>query len=72
MLGAFYHGTDGLGDVPDPSAPGLDLLQKEHAVLAMIRIINERPGQVRGHHFKYIYKISTIPFSKYYPTFSFF
>ncbi|KAJ7319684.1 hypothetical protein JRQ81_019195 [Phrynocephalus forsythii] len=46
VLGAFYHGTDGLGDAPDPSAPGLDLLQKEHAVLAIIRIINERPGQV--------------------------
>ena len=47
MLGAFYHGADGLGDVPDPGAPGLDLLQKEHAVLAIIRIINEQPGQVR-------------------------
>ncbi|XP_020665241.3 inosine-uridine preferring nucleoside hydrolase [Pogona vitticeps] len=46
VLGAFYHGADGLGDVPDPGAPGLDLLQKEHAVLAIIRIINEQPGQV--------------------------
>ncbi|CAI5772127.1 IU_nuc_hydro domain-containing protein [Podarcis lilfordi] len=44
--GADYHGKDGLGDVPDPNAPGLELLQKEHAVLAMLRIVNERPGQV--------------------------
>uniref|UniRef100_A0A8D0KNK3 Inosine/uridine-preferring nucleoside hydrolase domain-containing protein n=1 Tax=Salvator merianae TaxID=96440 RepID=A0A8D0KNK3_SALMN len=46
VSGAFYHGKDGLGDVPDPGAPGLDLLQKEHAVLAILRIANERPGQV--------------------------
>ncbi|KAG8586532.1 hypothetical protein GDO81_005407 [Engystomops pustulosus] len=41
-----YHGVDGLGDVPDSTAPDLDLLQKEHAVLAMMRIVNEYPGQV--------------------------
>ncbi|XP_034030035.1 inosine-uridine preferring nucleoside hydrolase-like [Thalassophryne amazonica] len=42
-----YHGIDGLGDVPDGNAPGLDYLQKEGAVQAMIRIINENPGEVR-------------------------
>ncbi|OCT95319.1 inosine-uridine preferring nucleoside hydrolase [Xenopus laevis] len=41
-----YHGIDGLGDVPDPNAPGLDLLQKEHAVLALLRIASEHAGQV--------------------------
>ncbi|XP_056411706.1 pyrimidine-specific ribonucleoside hydrolase RihA-like [Hyla sarda] len=41
-----YHGIDGLGDVPDSSSPDLDLLHKEHAVLAMIRTINEYPGKV--------------------------
>lgn len=41
-----YHGVDGLGDVPDSTSPGPDLLQKEHAVLAMIRIVNDYPGQV--------------------------
>ncbi|KAM9320456.1 inosine-uridine preferring nucleoside hydrolase-like [Gastrophryne carolinensis] len=41
-----YHGMDGLGDVPDPTAPGLDVLKKEHAVLAMLRIVSEYPGQV--------------------------
>lgn len=43
-----FHGLDGLGDAPDPNAPGLDLVQKEGAVSAMIRIANENPGQVRG------------------------
>lgn len=42
-----FHGMDGLGDAPDPNAPGLDLVQKEGAVSAMIRIVNENPGEVR-------------------------
>ncbi|KAG8452181.1 hypothetical protein GDO86_004102 [Hymenochirus boettgeri] len=51
LLGDFlhashYHGHDGLGDAADPNAPGLDLLQKEHAVLAMLRIASEHAGQV--------------------------
>uniref|UniRef100_A0A3Q2QM55 Si:dkey-4e7.3 n=1 Tax=Fundulus heteroclitus TaxID=8078 RepID=A0A3Q2QM55_FUNHE len=41
-----FHGQDGLGDAPDPRSPGLDLVQKEHAVSAIIRIVNENPGQV--------------------------
>ncbi|XP_028292836.1 inosine-uridine preferring nucleoside hydrolase [Gouania willdenowi] len=41
-----FHGLDGLGDVPDPNAPGLDLVQKEDAVSAIIRIVNENPGEV--------------------------
>ena len=40
-----YHGLDGFGDVPDPDAPGLEYAQKEHAVNAIIRIINENPGK---------------------------
>lgn len=43
-----FHGQDGLGDAPDPNAPGLDLVQKEGAVSAMIRIVNENPGDVSG------------------------
>ncbi|XP_040913970.1 inosine-uridine preferring nucleoside hydrolase [Toxotes jaculatrix] len=41
-----FHGQDGLGDAPDPHAPGLDLVQKEGAVSAMIRIVSENPGEV--------------------------
>uniref|UniRef100_A0A3Q1F7K1 Si:dkey-4e7.3 n=1 Tax=Acanthochromis polyacanthus TaxID=80966 RepID=A0A3Q1F7K1_9TELE len=41
-----FHGHDGLGDAPDSRAPGLDLVQKEGAVSAMIRIVNENPGEV--------------------------
>ncbi|XP_049450511.1 inosine-uridine preferring nucleoside hydrolase isoform X1 [Epinephelus fuscoguttatus] len=41
-----FHGRDGLGDAPDPNAPGLELVQKEGAVSAMIRIVNENPGEV--------------------------
>lgn len=42
----YFHGQDGLGDAPDPKAPSLDMIQKEHAVDAIIRIVNEHPGQV--------------------------
>uniref|UniRef100_A0A3Q4N4V2 Uridine nucleosidase 1-like n=1 Tax=Neolamprologus brichardi TaxID=32507 RepID=A0A3Q4N4V2_NEOBR len=41
-----YHGKDGLGDVPDPDAPGLDLLQKKKAVQAMIKLVNDNAGEV--------------------------
>ncbi|XP_078401293.1 inosine-uridine preferring nucleoside hydrolase-like [Cetorhinus maximus] len=41
-----YHGKDGLGDAPDPNAPGFEHIQAEHAVNAMIRIATEHAGQV--------------------------
>lgn len=41
-----FHGKDGLGDVPDPDAPGLELLQMESAMQAIIRMVNENPGEV--------------------------
>lgn len=44
--GGNFHGQDGLGDAPDPNAPSVDLIQKEGAVSAIIRIVNENPGQV--------------------------
>ncbi|KAM6945486.1 inosine-uridine preferring nucleoside hydrolase-like [Aplochiton taeniatus] len=43
---ADFHGKDGLGDAPDPNAPGLNLIQKEGAVQAMIRMVNQHPGEV--------------------------
>ncbi|XP_029386205.1 inosine-uridine preferring nucleoside hydrolase [Echeneis naucrates] len=46
MDAGHFHGRDGLGDAPDPNAPGLDHVQKEGAVSAMIRIVNENPGEV--------------------------
>lgn len=42
-----YHGKDGLGDVPDPDAPGLEKLQKENAVTALIEMIKQHPGEVK-------------------------
>lgn len=47
-----YHGKDGLGDVPDPDAPDLKLVQKRKGVPAMVKIVNQHPGEVRqtqGH-----------------------
>ncbi|KAM5157612.1 pyrimidine-specific ribonucleoside hydrolase RihA-like [Mantella aurantiaca] len=43
---SYFHGKDGLGDVPDSNAPDLQLLQKEHAVDAMKRITSQYPGQI--------------------------
>lgn len=41
-----YHGVDGLGNVSDLEFPGREALNKENAVLAMLRIANEHPGKV--------------------------
>ncbi|XP_014343821.1 pyrimidine-specific ribonucleoside hydrolase RihA [Latimeria chalumnae] len=43
---SMVHGHDGLGGVPDPEAPGLESLQKEHAGEAMIKIVNEHANLV--------------------------
>ena len=42
-----FHGKDGLGDVPDPEAPGLELLQEQGAPQAIAQIVSENPGEVR-------------------------
>uniref|UniRef100_A0A6I8SJ43 Pyrimidine-specific ribonucleoside hydrolase rihA n=1 Tax=Xenopus tropicalis TaxID=8364 RepID=A0A6I8SJ43_XENTR len=43
---SYFHGVDGLGDVPDQDAPDMEQIQKEHAVDALNRIVSEHPGQV--------------------------
>ncbi|KAM4689330.1 nucleoside hydrolase-like [Discoglossus pictus] len=43
---SYFHGVDGLGDVPDPEAPGLEFIQKEHAVNALKRLASKHPGQI--------------------------
>lgn len=46
--GGDYQGKDGLGDVPDPDPPSMDLVQKENGINALIRIAKENPGEVRS------------------------
>ncbi|KAJ8350312.1 hypothetical protein SKAU_G00254420 [Synaphobranchus kaupii] len=46
LSAGHFHGQDGLGDAPDPKAPGLDRIQKEGAVAAMVRIASEHAGEV--------------------------
>lgn len=41
---AYYHGEDGFGDVPDQDPPDLSLVQSEHGVNALIRLVNLYPG----------------------------
>ncbi|GAA6225139.1 inosine-uridine preferring nucleoside hydrolase-like [Lates japonicus] len=44
--GGDYQGKDGLGDVPDPDPPSMDLVQKENGIDALVRIAKENPGEV--------------------------
>ncbi|XP_054642571.1 inosine-uridine preferring nucleoside hydrolase-like [Dunckerocampus dactyliophorus] len=41
-----YHGKDGLGDVPDPDAPGLEMVQKKKGVQALLKMIRQNQGEV--------------------------
>ncbi|CAH1233724.1 Hypp816 [Branchiostoma lanceolatum] len=43
---SHWHGQDGLGDVPDPDPPSLELVQSEHAVTALLRLSKEHPGEI--------------------------
>ncbi|XP_068750044.1 nucleoside hydrolase-like [Montipora capricornis] len=51
MLGEFtpashFHGHDGLGDAEGIPHPDMSLLKSEHAVNALIRLVNEHPGEI--------------------------
>lgn len=39
-----YHGRDGLGDANLAINVTMDQIQKEHAVSALIRLVNQLPG----------------------------
>ena len=39
-----YHGQDGLGDILDPDPPSKDLVQKQHAVFALIDLVEKYKG----------------------------
>ena len=45
-LSTDFHGKDGMGDVKDIPNPDMSLLKTEHAVNALIRIVNEHPGEI--------------------------
>lgn len=46
-----HFGTDGLGGVLENSEDWKHQIQKEHAVHAFIRLINENPGEVENEWF---------------------
>ncbi|XP_064167988.1 inosine-uridine preferring nucleoside hydrolase isoform X1 [Anguilla rostrata] len=46
LSAGHFHGQDGLGDAPDSHAPSSEMIQKEGAVAAMIRIAREHAGEV--------------------------
>ncbi|KAM9820265.1 inosine-uridine preferring nucleoside hydrolase-like [Neosynchiropus ocellatus] len=41
-----YHGKDGMGDVPDPDPPCMDLLQKRKGPQAIVKLVRQYPGEV--------------------------
>ncbi|KAK2181988.1 hypothetical protein NP493_372g02041 [Ridgeia piscesae] len=41
-----YHGVDGFGDVPDADPPDYSLVQSEHAVNALLRLVNQYNGEI--------------------------
>lgn len=41
-----FFGSDGFGDVPDPHAPSLDLVQQKKAKQAIVDLVNMNDGEV--------------------------
>lgn len=47
-----FHGSDGMGDCEEDEKPGEDLLQKEHASIALINAAEKYPGISISKHIK--------------------
>ncbi|XP_071960957.1 inosine-uridine preferring nucleoside hydrolase-like [Antedon mediterranea] len=46
LRATFYHGIDGLGDAKNIDQPDINLIKKEVAAIALVRMVNERPGEI--------------------------
>lgn len=46
MEATHYHGNDGLGDADLDLTVSMEMIQKEHAVSALLRLVNENPGEI--------------------------
>ncbi|XP_071960956.1 inosine-uridine preferring nucleoside hydrolase-like [Antedon mediterranea] len=44
--GTPYHGVDGMGDVQNIPQPDIKLIKEEVAAIALVRMVNERPGEI--------------------------
>ncbi|XP_013384576.1 uncharacterized protein LOC106154681 [Lingula anatina] len=44
--GQRYHGSDGLGDCPEAEPPYPNLIQTEHASIALLKLVNKYPGEI--------------------------
>ncbi|XP_033106606.1 inosine-uridine preferring nucleoside hydrolase-like [Anneissia japonica] len=42
----YYHGEDGLGEVDGIPEPDLTMIKEEVAAIALVRMVNEMPGQI--------------------------
>ncbi|XP_071961708.1 inosine-uridine preferring nucleoside hydrolase-like isoform X2 [Antedon mediterranea] len=42
----YYHGEDGLGNVKEIPQPDIKLIKEEVAAIALVRMVNERPGEI--------------------------
>lgn len=41
-----FHGIDGMGDAANPEQVDMGIIQSEHATLAMLRLVNQFPGEI--------------------------
>lgn len=46
LLAKNCQAEDELSDVSDPESPSLDLVQKENGVTALVKMVNQNPGEV--------------------------